>query len=112
MLNVDGMARHFASLPRNGGDDVPCAVNAWIKTLSLAQNMDGQRWKDYSQAHIERENSAWVGAFNTSISLGSLYERLLKWDDADASPIDNFAASVQLAVIRLVHDFVDIPVCK
>ena len=96
MLNVDGMARHFASLPRNGGDDVPCAVNAWIKTLSLAQNMDGQRWKDYSQAHIERENSAWVGAFNTSISLGSLYERLLKWDDADASPIDNFAASVQL----------------
>ncbi len=89
VLNVEGMARHFASVPCKGGDDVPSALNAWIKTLSLAQNMDGQCWKDYSQAHVERENSAWVGAFNTSISLGSLYERLLKWEDADPSPIDN-----------------------
>lgn len=96
VLNVDGMARHFASLPCKGGDEVPCALNAWIKTMSLAQNMDGQCWKDYSQAHVERENSAWVGAFNTSISLGSLYERLLKWEDSDPSPIDNCVTPVQL----------------
>lgn len=96
VLNVDGMARHFASVPCSGGDDVPSALNAWIKTLSLAQNMDGQCWKDYSKAHVERENSTWVGAFNTSISLGSLYERLLKWEDSDPSPIDNCVAPVQL----------------
>jgi hypothetical protein len=96
VLNVEGMARHFASLPCKAGDDGPCALNAWIKTLSLAQNMDGQCWKDYSQAHVERENSAWVGAFNTSISLGSLYERLLKWEDSDPSPIGNCVTPVQL----------------
>ena len=96
MLNVVGMARHFASVPCKGGDDVPSALNSWIKTLSLAQNMDGQCWKDYSQAHVERENSNWVGAFNTSISLGSLYERLLKWEDSDPSPIDNCVTPVKL----------------
>ena len=96
MLNVDGIARYFASLPCEGGDDEPFALNAWIKMLSLAQNMDGQCWKDYSQAHVERENSAWVAAFNTSISLGSLYERLLKWEDSDPSPIINGVSSMRL----------------
>ena len=96
VLNVDGMARHFASVPCKGGANVPSALKAWIKTLSLAQNMDGQCWKDYSQPHVERENSAWVGAFNTSISLGSLYERLLKWDDTDPSPINDSVTPVQL----------------
>ncbi|KAK1739980.1 E3 ubiquitin-protein ligase [Skeletonema marinoi] len=62
----------------------------------VTQNMDGQCWKDYSQPHVERENSAWVGAFNTSISLGSLYERLLKWDDTDPSPINDSVTPVQL----------------
>jgi hypothetical protein len=58
-----------------------------IKTLALAQNMDGQMWRSWTQGHVETEPKGWVGAFNASISLGSLFERLLNWEDSDPSAI-------------------------
>jgi hypothetical protein len=39
------------------------------------------------QGHVEDESRGWVGAFNASISLGSLFERLLGWEDEEPSPI-------------------------
>ena len=30
--------------------------------------------------HVESEHRGWVGAFNTSNSLGSVFERLLNWE--------------------------------
>lgn len=50
------------------------------QTLSLAQNMDGQMWRSFNLGHVESEHRGWVGAFNTSISLGSVFERLLNWE--------------------------------
>eukprot|EP00550_Attheya_septentrionalis_P012964 CAMPEP_0198304944 /NCGR_PEP_ID=MMETSP1449-20131203/57651_1 /TAXON_ID=420275 /ORGANISM="Attheya septentrionalis, Strain CCMP2084" /LENGTH=2807 /DNA_ID=CAMNT_0044007473 /DNA_START=500 /DNA_END=8923 /DNA_ORIENTATION=- len=107
VLNVPGMARLFASLPKQTNDDdddddddgdkynnknaseeeSSCCLNDWISSLSLAQNMDGQQWRSWNRGHIEMEPRGWVGAFNASISLGSLFERLLAWEDEDPSPI-------------------------
>lgn len=42
--------------------------------------MDGQVWRAWDMGHVETEPRGWVGAFNTSISLGSVYERLLNWE--------------------------------
>jgi hypothetical protein len=81
VLNVKGMARVFASSAGSFLED-------WIGSLSLAQFMDGVVWRTMSQGHVEIEPRGWVGAFNASISLGSLFERLLSWDDDDPSPID------------------------
>ena len=91
VLNVPGMARLFASVPllaSSGADDdvVPpipdefSFLDGWIQVLSLGQNMDGQLWRTWGQGHVERESRGWVGAFNASISLGSLFERLLSWN--------------------------------
>ena len=44
-------------------------------------------WRPWSKGHVESEPKGWVGAFNASISLSSLFERLLNWDDQDPSPI-------------------------
>ena len=49
------------------------------QTLSLAQNMDRQMWRPNGKGHVETEPKGWVPAFNTSISLSSLFERLLSW---------------------------------
>jgi hypothetical protein len=81
VLNVKGMARLFAS-------SAGTFLQDWIDSLSLAQMMDGIVWRTMTQGHVEQESRGWVGAFNASISLGSLFERLLSWDDSDASPID------------------------
>lgn len=119
VLNVDGMARHFASIPLEGslekgdidhlrtvrpkdeqvdlsGKFCDCALEDWIKTLSLAQNMDGQMWRPWVKGHVDSEPRGWVGAFNTSISLSSLFERLLNWDDDDDSPIKAAKDEVRL----------------
>lgn len=93
VLNVPGMARLFASVPLSapstaavGGDNAPpmsdqfSFLDGWIQVLSLGQNMDGQVWRTWGQGHVERESRGWVGAFNASISLGSLFERLLSWN--------------------------------
>ncbi|KAG7367370.1 zinc-finger domain containing protein [Nitzschia inconspicua] len=80
VLNVKGMPRLFASMSSSFLKD-------WIASLALGQMMDPQTWRDWSQGHVELEVRGWVGAFNASISLGSLFERLLSWDDADPSPI-------------------------
>ena len=91
VLNVPGMARLFASVPLSPpsattGESAPSMsdqfsfLDGWIQVLSLGQNMDGQVWRTWGQGHVERESRGWVGAFNASISLGSLFERLLSWN--------------------------------
>lgn len=61
-----------------------CAqLKSFGQTLSLAQNMDAQMWRSYQIGHTESEHRGWVGAFNTTISLGSVYERLLNWEGMD-----------------------------
>jgi len=82
VLNVKGMPRLFASR-------IGSFLRDWIETLSMGQMMDEQVWRDYNQGHVELEVRGWVGAFNGSISLGSLFERLLSWKDDDPSPIDD-----------------------
>ena len=59
------------------------------QTLTLAQQMDGQTWRPWAKGHVETESKGWVGAFNFSISLSSLFERVLNWDDDSPSPISN-----------------------
>jgi hypothetical protein len=82
VLNVKGMPRLFAS--KSG-----TFLKDWIDALALGQWMDAQAWRDWTQGHVEQEVRGWVGAFNASISLGSLFERLLSWDDDDPSPIED-----------------------
>ncbi len=82
VLNVKGMPRLFAT--KSG-----CFLKDWVAALGLGQMMDSQSWRDWSQGHVELEHRGWVGAFNASISLGSLFERLLSWDDSDPSPIQD-----------------------
>lgn len=82
VLNVKGMPRLFAA---KGGT----FLWDWIDTLSISQQMDPQQWRTWKQGHVEDESRGWVGAFNASISLGSLFERLLGWDDDETSPIDD-----------------------
>ena len=80
VLNVQGMPRVIAC---SGGT----FLGDWIASLSLAQFMDPQTWRHWTQGHVETESRGWVGAFNASISLGSLFERLLGWADKETSPI-------------------------
>ena len=80
VLNVDGMSRVIAA--RRG-----TFLTDWIATLSLAQFMDAQKWRHWTLGHVEDESRGWVGAFNLSISLGGLFERILCWTDDTASPI-------------------------
>jgi len=127
VLNVNGMARYFASLPidqkirlpsatstQGKSDDYSttistdrgitsdCPLNDWIQVLSLAQQMDGQMWRPWVKGHVESEPKGWVGAFNASISLSSLFERLLSWDDTDPSPIKNCNLR-SLSCVELTH---------
>mmetsp|Transcript_12443 Transcript_12443/g.23345 ORF Transcript_12443/g.23345 Transcript_12443/m.23345 type:complete len:2568 (-) Transcript_12443:2177-9880(-) len=91
VLNVPGVARIFASLPKSKLDNrskscliaKPCIIDAWIQLLSICQNMDLQRWRRREEGHVEQEPRDWVGAFNAGIAIGSLYERLLNWEDED-----------------------------
>jgi len=85
VLNVKGMKRLFACQEGTFLQD-------WVSSLSLAQLMDTQVWRHWTQGHIEDEARGWVGAFNLSISLGSLFERLLSWEDGEPSPIKDPAS--------------------
>lgn len=80
VLNVNGMPRVIAA---RGGT----FLADWISSLGLAQFMDVQVWRHWAQGHVEDESRGWVGAFNASISLGSLFERLLGWADEETSPL-------------------------
>lgn len=80
VLNVDRMPRVIAAAEGTFLDD-------WIAALKLTQFMDTQTWRHYGLGHVLEEARGWVGAFNASISLGGLYERLLGWADDDVSPI-------------------------
>jgi len=82
VLNVKGMPRIFACEEATFLED-------WISSLCLAQLMDPHIWRHWTQGHVENESRGWVGAFNASISLGSLFERLLGWADEDPSPIED-----------------------
>jgi hypothetical protein len=82
VLNVKGMARVIAC---KGGT----FLEDWVSALSLAQFMDPQTWRHWDHGHIEEESRGWVGAFNASISMGSLFERLLGWADDEKSPIED-----------------------
>jgi len=62
-------------------------LSDWIPALRLVQFMDSQVWRHWAQGHVEDESRGWVGAFNASIFLGSLFERLLGWADGETSPI-------------------------
>ena len=52
----------------------------WIESLYLCQNMDCIKWRPLKEGHIALEAKGWIHAFNASISLGSLFERLLNWE--------------------------------
>jgi hypothetical protein len=84
VLNVPGVARLFSSIPKHKLSESPiqkpCLLDAWIHTLSLMQNMDGQRWRREEEGHVDQEPRDWVGAFNAGIAIGSLYERILSWE--------------------------------
>ena len=54
------------------------------------------------KGHVESEPKGWVGAFNASISLSSLFERLLNWDDTDPLPINNDNLRL-LSCVELTH---------
>jgi len=115
VLNVPGMARLFASIPISSTEDgISLAghrpirkfsfLDGWIQSLALGQNMDGQVWRTWGQGHVELEPRGWVGAFNASISLGSLFERLLSWEDTDLSPLQSSSSrSKLLTCSELAH---------
>ncbi len=73
-----------------------------LQTLTLAQQMDGQIWRPWAKGHIETEVKGWVGAFNASISLSSLFEKVLNWNDDDPSPVSNCNARL-LSCVELTH---------
>ena len=82
VLNVKGMPRIFAC-------EGASFLNDWVSALSLAQFMDPHAWRHWSLGHVETESRGWVSAFNASISLGSIFERLLGWQDEETTPISN-----------------------
>jgi hypothetical protein len=94
VLNVPGIARLFSSIPQSKKKDSffksknKYCLDAWIETLALAQMMDTQKWRRHNEGHIENESKRWIGAFNASISLGSVFERLLMWKDEDRRTIN------------------------
>ncbi len=95
VLNVAGMPR------------VACCAKTtflkdWVATLAIAQFMDPQSWRNWNQGHVEDESRGWVGAFNASISLGSLFERLLGWQDDDEPPIKDSNSSLSTDLMTFV----------
>lgn len=96
VLNVKGMPRIFACEEATFLED-------WMASLSIAQLMDPHVWRHYTQGHVESESRGWVGAFNLSISLGSLFERLLGWGDDDKSPIGDPASPYARGLLTSVE---------
>jgi hypothetical protein len=80
VLNVHGMPRVVAC-------EGATFLHDWSSALAMAQWVDPHVWRHWALGHVETESRGWVGAFNASISLGSLFERLLGWSDDDPSPI-------------------------
>ena len=74
-----------------------------LQTLTLAQQMDGQRWRPWAKGHVETEVKGWVGAFNASISLSSLFDKVLNWDDDHPSPIVSNCHVQLLSCVELTH---------
>lgn len=95
VLNVRGMPRLIACQNATFLED-------WIQVLSCAQFMDPQSWRHWSMGHVEEESRGWVGAFNLSISLGSLFDRLLGWDDDEQSPIKDPASPLSRNLMSCV----------
>ena len=61
-----------------------------------------------SIGHVEIEDRGWVGAFNLSISLNTLFERILAWEDKEINEesVGLISASM-LDVTLLVLEGVD-----
>jgi hypothetical protein len=96
VLNVQGMPRLFASR----------SLFTFLQTLTLAQGMDKQSWRSWSMNHVESDPRGWVGAFNCSISLGSIYERMLSWHDdfTNADSIIGLAVKTELLACSEICD--------
>lgn len=85
-------------------------LSDWITTLRHAQYMDQHVWISYDQEHVNEESRTWISAFNTSISLGGLYERLLFWKDDDPSPISDPSSNLSRDFLSCLE--VIVCVCK
>uniref|UniRef100_A0A7S1FYU0 E3 ubiquitin-protein ligase n=1 Tax=Corethron hystrix TaxID=216773 RepID=A0A7S1FYU0_9STRA len=79
VLNVVGIARVYSSK----------CLDPWLAVLRRAQEMDPQKWIGLKGIHVIEEPKGWIFAFNAGISLSSLFEKILAWEDNDdSSPID------------------------
>lgn len=96
VLNVHGMPRVVAC-------DAATFLFDWVASLALAQGMDPHVWRHWTLGHVENESRGWVGAFNASISLGSLFERLLGWSDDDGSPITDPSSPYATGLLSCVE---------
>ena len=99
VLNVDGMPQRFCYPTES-----KFPLQVWIEALSLSQCLDGQVWRLKDQGHVEIEDRGWVGAFNLSISLNSLFERILAWEEKENtvnSPILRSASMLDVSILVL-----------
>ena len=74
-----------------------------LQTLALAQQMGGQGWRPWDKGHVETEVKGWVGDFNASISLSSLFDKVLNWDDDNPSPTASNCHAQHLSCVELTH---------
>ena len=58
----------------------PTCLEAWIKALTLCQNLDGQSWRSPAEGAMAYELKGWAGSFNMCISIGSLFEKIVNWE--------------------------------
>ncbi len=108
-LHVPGIAHFFSSIPMRIDSKSKNGLDAWIEILSLAQNMDPQIWRSMSEGHVPIEPRSWIPAFNLSINLGTLYEKMLMWKDEDWNPHDvneyslTFLSAIELTQYILLN---------
>lgn len=85
LVNVRGMARVVVASRSNPSSNPGSSfLDAWMKCLSLGQNMDNIVWRTWGQQHVESDPTGYYGAFSFSIGLGALFAQLLNWDDEDS----------------------------
>lgn len=88
VLNVPGLPRRaLCGSPVSSEEDSTTFMTLWLECLCLSQWMDPHAWRPVTtlvdSMDMDASERGWVGAFNASISLGSLFERLLGWRDDD-----------------------------
>jgi len=85
VINVKGMRR--LTTCKEGS-----FMNDMVEGMSLTQCIDEHTWRHWDLGHVEDEDTGWYGAFNLCITLGGLFERILAFEDDDASPVMNSAS--------------------